>query len=89
MKKVIIKIKFKPLARVTPWPEHKEYISKSGNVLNDKINRHFYGFCFRCGLNNHSASYCNTYDRQKIILTFVIFADQVFMRFVYIPVSVF
>ncbi len=60
---------FKPLARVTPWPEHKEYISKSGNVLNDEINRHFYGFCFRCGLNNHSASYCKTYDRQKIILT--------------------
>ncbi len=60
---------FKPLARVTPWPEHKEYISKSGNALNDEINRHFNGYCYRCGLNNHSASYCKTYDRQKIILT--------------------
>jgi hypothetical protein len=52
---------------VPPWPKNKKYLSRNGNQLTDELLRHFSGYCFRCGLNNHRATTCKFYDKAVIL----------------------
>jgi len=54
---------------VTPWPEGKNYVSKSGNSLTKEFEEHFNGFCYKCGLSNHTAMNCRIYTDKTVILT--------------------
>jgi hypothetical protein len=53
---------------VAKWPLDKTYLNKSGNALTKECEKHFLGFCFKCGYGNHTADACRIYD-SKLVLT--------------------
>lgn len=54
---------------VTPWPEDKPYLSKSGNALRAEFEEHFREFCHKCGHSKHRAPDCLIYPEKTVILT--------------------
>ena len=52
---------------VRPWPEGKPYMSHNG--LSFAINRHFSGYCFKCGILGHQGGDCRIYKGTPTTLT--------------------
>ncbi len=54
---------------VEPWPENKNYMSKSGGSLSRDCETWMRGFCFKCGCNSHSGDVCRTYPEKTPIMS--------------------
>jgi len=60
---------FKKFRFVQQWPKDKVYISKNGNKLSQECEKHFEGFCFRCGHNSHTYDKCKVYPEKTVCIT--------------------
>ena len=54
---------------VKPWPENTPYLSRNGNQLSADFNKHFNGFCYKCGFNRHDSDNCNIYPEKHTVIT--------------------
>jgi hypothetical protein len=60
---------FKKHRFVKPWDPKEVYLSKNGNQLSQKCQKHFEGHCWKCGHSSHTYEKCKIYPDTTTFLS--------------------